>query len=111
RVFGRQYSSDVDDHSGLLSCPTRRSSDLRAVVAVGNAVNDQRLVDYRLLHRLRLWCGQFRVLLFCSLPLFTATNTVRCLTFVYLDRKSTRLNSSHVKTSYAVFCLKKKPCK
>src|SRR5690606_39507934 len=25
-----------------------------------------------------------------------------------LDRKSTRLNSSHVKTSYAVFCLEKK---
>src|SRR5437868_10439652 len=25
------------------------------------------------------------------------------------DRKSTRLNSSHVSTSYAVFCLKKKP--
>src|SRR5690606_39811037 len=25
-----------------------------------------------------------------------------------LDRKSTRLNSSHVKSSYAVFCLKKK---
>src|SRR5690606_1499782 len=26
----------------------------------------------------------------------------------YRDRKSTRLNSSHVKISYAVFCLKKK---
>src|SRR5690606_41567289 len=26
----------------------------------------------------------------------------------YLDRKSTRLNSSHVKISYDVFCLKKK---
>src|SRR5690554_5037830 len=26
------------------------------------------------------------------------------------DRKSTRLNSSHVRTSYAVFCLKKKRC-
>src|SRR5690606_40169573 len=26
------------------------------------------------------------------------------------DRKSTRLNSSHVKISYAVFCLKKKKC-
>src|SRR5690606_41139746 len=26
---------------------------------------------------------------------------------LYLDRKSTRLNSSHVKISYAVFCLKK----
>src|SRR5690554_5172213 len=28
--------------------------------------------------------------------------------FVTLDRKSTRLNSSHVRISYAVFCLKKK---
>src|SRR5690606_41080250 len=27
-----------------------------------------------------------------------------------IDRKSTRLNSSHVKISYAVFCLKKKIC-
>src|SRR5690606_41862040 len=27
---------------------------------------------------------------------------------VIIDRKSTRLNSSHVKISYAVFCLKKK---
>src|SRR5690606_41796831 len=30
------------------------------------------------------------------------------LTSSSLDRKSTRLNSSHVKISYAVFCLKKK---
>src|SRR5438067_7055436 len=29
--------------------------------------------------------------------------------FEALDRKSTRLNSSHVSISYAVFCLKKKP--
>src|SRR5699024_12095342 len=29
----------------------------------------------------------------------------------YQDRKSTRLNSSHVSISYAVFCLKKKNCK
>src|SRR5438445_32500 len=28
--------------------------------------------------------------------------------FDYLDRKSTRLNSSHANISYAVFCLKKK---
>src|SRR5690606_41221327 len=28
--------------------------------------------------------------------------------FLCQDRKSTRLNSSHVKISYAVFCLKKK---
>src|SRR3712207_8904891 len=29
------------------------------------------------------------------------------LGFAYLDRKSTRLNSSHANISYAVFCLKK----
>src|SRR5215475_14732541 len=34
----------------------------------------------------------------CALPSLPA----------YRDRKSTRLNSSHVKISYAVFCLKKK---
>src|SRR3712207_8124301 len=28
---------------------------------------------------------------------------------ILLDRKSTRLNSSHANISYAVFCLKKKP--
>src|SRR5690606_40062425 len=35
-----------------------------------------------------------------------AIRKVSFLTFA--DRKSTRLNSSHVKISYAVFCLKKK---
>src|SRR2546430_11688672 len=30
---------------------------------------------------------------------------------VTLDRKSTRLNSSHSQISYAVFCLKKKRCR
>src|SRR5690349_23192534 len=34
------------------------------------------------------------------------TRTLRRVTEV--DRKSTRLNSSHVEISYAVFCLKKK---
>src|SRR5690606_39792638 len=32
----------------------------------------------------------------------------RALPHARRDRKSTRLNSSHVKISYAVFCLKKK---
>src|SRR5690606_39884640 len=32
--------------------------------------------------------------------------TQRLCIFMRRDRKSTRLNSSHVKTSYAVFCLK-----
>src|SRR5690554_7208474 len=33
---------------------------------------------------------------------------VRRAAFSTVDRKSTRLNSSHVRISYAVFCLKKK---
>src|SRR5690348_3350068 len=35
-------------------------------------------------------------------------DTVFNLASVHLDRKSTRLNSSHPSISYAVFCLKKK---
>src|SRR5690606_39565855 len=39
-------------------------------------------------------------------PVFSPDN--RFVAFTIKDRKSTRLNSSHVKISYAVFCLKKK---
>src|SRR5690606_39804550 len=39
-----------------------------------------------------------------SLTFYCAIDTGLVLT---VDRKSTRLNSSHVKSSYAVFCLKK----
>src|SRR5437867_7168319 len=39
---------------------------------------------------------------------FTSPNLDVVLGDVKLDRKSTRLNSSHRTTSYAVFCLKKK---
>src|SRR5690606_41991164 len=42
---------------------------------------------------------------------WTSTTRSRCSSpaaRTYTDRKSTRLNSSHVKISYDVFCLKKK---
>src|SRR5204862_2172340 len=39
---------------------------------------------------------------------FDLTSTSDRSAAVLLDRKSTRLNSSHVEISYAVFCLKKK---
>src|SRR5690606_39446720 len=58
---------------------------------------------------------------FCSTPFSKTTRSFLSLSLpsVFIcnqakapklekDRKSTRLNSSHVKTSYAVFCLKKK---
>src|SRR3712207_8660708 len=37
-----------------------------------------------------------------------AAGLVAAMTVVALDRKSTRLNSSHANISYDVFCLKKK---
>src|SRR5690625_5632255 len=46
-------------------------------------------------HALPFWLALFLTLLILWQP-------------VLLDRKSTRLNSSHVAISYAVFCLKKK---
>src|SRR3712207_7871524 len=45
-----------------------------------------------------------------SLPAFVppALFSVDRAGYITLDRKSTRLNSSHANISYAVFCLKKK---
>src|SRR3989442_12048216 len=43
-----------------------------------------------------------------SLLLVVMVITGLVIWFKKLDRKSTRLNSSHVRISYAVFCLKKK---
>src|SRR3712207_7780114 len=40
--------------------------------------------------------------------LLTGTALMVVLTANVIDRKSTRLNSSHANISYAVFCLKKK---
>src|SRR5207302_8067648 len=46
----------------------------------------------------------------CALRQFPSVTHLRLAKApaVWTDRKSTRLNSSHVKISYAVFCLKKK---
>src|SRR5690625_5548636 len=43
-----------------------------------------------------------------SAPAAHAAAEARCPPLPGTDRKSTRLNSSHVAISYAVFCLKKK---
>src|SRR5690349_24066418 len=47
----------------------------------------------------------------CRRPLQAAHLIHTQSTQVNSDRKSTRLNSSHVEISYAVFCLKKKKTK
>src|SRR5699024_11447035 len=43
-----------------------------------------------------------------QIRIFDQTGQVGSIVTSYPDRKSTRLNSSHVSISYAVFCLKKK---
>src|SRR5437868_12449256 len=47
-----------------------------------------------------------KVALFCQSHVYETSELYLYLNM--LDRKSTRLNSSHVSISYAVFCLKKK---
>src|SRR5207249_9847547 len=91
-------------HRDLHSFPTRRSSDLFSrgplqmigwlVALVYNAVADFAAAldgDYEGCHVSTL-----------QRKFFNRSGRL------YRDRKSTRLNSSHVSISYAVFCLKKK---
>src|SRR5690606_41226812 len=87
------YSSGV--HRDLHSFPTRRSSDLFANLWM-NAPGWWRK---RSGGRRRVKSPHVR------LPNHRHINRPSS---VHQDRKSTRLNSSHVKISYAVFCLKKK---
>src|SRR5688500_20042925 len=93
-------------HRDLHSFPTRRSSDLVAfelhalhghflarIHAVGARVIEQQLVELLPLHLEGI--AELRI----------------DRAFEAEDRKSTRLNSSHLVISYAVFCLKKKKTK
>src|SRR5256884_3129817 len=57
-------------------------------------------------HRCCGWTAKKRV--FSSVRLLSHSNAARCSSRNAVDRKSTRLNSSHGYISYAVFCLKKK---
>src|SRR5690606_40289230 len=82
---------------GLRSFPTRRSSDL--FFCAGRSIRARRVpvVDS---HQPTDGTRQ---------SIVTAGARLRSVDANQLqDRKSTRLNSSHVKISYAVFCLKKK---
>src|SRR3989442_11858575 len=52
-------------------------------------------------------CAGFAIRMRTSAALVVAS-TAGAMAMTVPDRKSTRLNSSHVRISYAVFCLKKK---
>src|SRR5699024_12703525 len=93
-------------HLSLLSFPTRRSSDLQIVGLLGGRVAE------------KLCLGDIST--GASNDIQLASQIARKMVATYgmsdrigtvsfeSDRKSTRLNSSHVSISYAVFCLKKK---
>src|SRR5690606_40964493 len=95
-------SSRTIDHQDLHSFPTRRSSDLIK----------KKLLDGCNLHTIvRLPNGVFApyTSIKTNLLFFTKGEPTKGVWYYeHPDRKSTRLNSSHVKISYAVFCLKKK---
>src|SRR5690606_41732112 len=92
-------------HLDLHSFPTRRSSDLHAgdraevlvLAALDLVLGDSDRAEARLVRIDE-----------AHLALAGAYLLQLEATIVVGDRKSTRLNSSHVKISYAVFCLKKK---
>src|SRR5690554_6540306 len=86
------------------SFPTRRSSDLIPDEKWGEVP-----AAYVLL-REGAALTQEAIIAHCEkrLPRFKRPRLVKFVDD--LDRKSTRLNSSHVRISYAVFCLKQKSC-
>src|SRR5699024_12782988 len=97
RVLAYSY---CPDHQDLHSFPTRRSSDL------GGEQFDRHQLTYQTFafepHMPKLNTANPQVKAYL---LEVARHYIQ--TFDIEDRKSTRLNSSHVSSSYAVFCLKK----
>src|SRR5690606_41859588 len=87
------------DHLDLHSFPTRRSSDL---------------INGKLKHTKTIFEHSFSKISINFSFLFSFGGQIKKNEYphnfvcINSDRKSTRLNSSHVKISYAVFCLKKK---
>src|SRR5205807_10322137 len=103
-VFSPFFFSLSGLHRALHSFPTRRSSDLPVLTqelrqAMGEAaIKLCKAVDY-------VNAGTIEFLYQDGEFYFMEMNT---RIQVEQDRKSTRLNSSHLVISYAVFCLKKK---
>src|SRR5690554_7290573 len=90
-MIRRPPRSTLFPYTTLFRSRESREGDLHLrVVVTGRAAAEDDLLDRRVRERVRrqrLEWDEFAL---------------------RLDRKSTRLNSSHVRISYAVFCLKKK---
>src|SRR5204862_3285650 len=86
-----------DAHRAPHSFPTRRSSDLVRPYSMTRICDLVISDDQGRVLNEGMWRGSAQ---FFTIE-FSRENSM-------VDRKSTRLNSSHVEISYAVFCLKKK---
>src|SRR5690606_40100694 len=96
-------------HRDLHSFPTRRSSDL---IGFGGFINinakARKAELYIFIGDKSCWGKGFGRDGYKLLVNYGFSELGLERIYLYQDRKSTRLNSSHVKISYAVFCLKKK---
>src|SRR5699024_12152101 len=96
-------------HTYILSFPTRRSSDLEHNTIVDLLRNDLSRVSKNVIVKKFRYIDKIKNNRKNLLHL--SSEIEGDLGDAYLDeigdRKSTRLNSSHVSISYAVFCLKK----
>src|SRR5690606_41061916 len=104
-----RLTSFFDSYCGsrsLHSFPTRRSSDLCVGMRAGSAPRAPRQGGGCPLGTPEADSRQRRHAI-AACPSARRAG----IAFPAADRKSTRLNSSHVKISYAVFCLKKKNTK
>src|SRR5436309_1805846 len=104
-------SAWIGDNRSLQSFPTRRSSDLTGTIRSTRVsriedVTSVPPIQTRSPSEKRTGCSRAS----CASPSASPRSSPRCIAShvsarYIADRKSTRLNSSHVKISYAVFCL------
>src|SRR5207302_9205038 len=95
-------------HRNLHSFPTRRSSDLSpSAVPTSTRLPPSVTAGSTAGYLTACWTSSSTTSRGES-PAFLGRRSRRRRRKSTRDRKSTRLNSSHVKISYAVFCLKKK---
>src|SRR5699024_11835972 len=100
--FHSNYSSPTPD---LHSFPTRRSSDLPTFSNYSHGFRINRSCHTALKYVQKYFTG---TKWFVEGDIKGCFDNVDHHVLIAIDRKSTRLNSSHVSISYAVFCLKKK---
>src|SRR5699024_11459113 len=108
--FSYFFSYTYIPHCNIHSSPTRRSSDLYLTSFIPFIIFPYYCVIGGWVTKYTAVSLQGDIHAAASDDFFTGFigKTGEPIFYLLVDRKSTRLNSSHVSISYAVFCLKKK---